>query len=287
MSRVAYVNGIYESIRQASVNIQDRGYQFADGVYEVCLVVNDAWWDRDGHIARLWRSLGTLSISPPMSERALQVVMSKVVRKNRLKNALVYLQITRGVASRNHPFPNDVPPSLVITARNYDFDKADIAARKGVSVITLDDTRWARVDIKSISLLPNVLAKQAAHAENAAEAMLIKNGVVTEGSSSNMWIVDDNGALITHPKSNDILGGITRETAILCAETLQIKVIERPFTVEEALQAREAFLTSATTLVTPIIKINSKKIADGESGDLTLRLRDAYIALNEREARKF
>ena len=222
-----------------------------------------------------------------MSEQALQAVMSKVVRKNRLKNALVYLQVTRGVAPRNHPFPGDVPPALVITARSYDFAKADAAAREGISVITQDDIRWARVDIKSVSLLPNVLAKQAAHAEGAAEAMLVKNGIVTEGSSSNMWIIDDDGALITHPKNNDILGGITRETAIRCAEELQIKVIERAFTVDEVINAREAFLTSATTLVTPIVKINAEKIADGAPGDLTLRLRDAYIALNEREAQVF
>lgn len=287
MPRIAYVNGRYEPISDAMVNIQDRGYQFADGIYEVCLVVDGAWWDRDGHIARLGRSLDMLSIAPPMSDAALQVVLSKVLRKNALRSALIYIQVTRGVAPRNHPFPGDLPSALVITARPYDFAKADKIARSGVAVITQDDIRWSRVDIKSISLLPNVLAKQAAHEQGAAEAMLVRDGLVTEGSSSNMWMIDQNGYLITHPANQQILGGITRATTIRCAEKLQLTVQERAFTVEEALAAKEVFLTSATTLVTPVTKINQKKIANGEPGGLTKRLRDTYIDLNKREAKVF
>ncbi len=280
MSRIAYVNGAYRLLSQAAVNIEDRGFQFADGVYEVCVVVDGKYWDLDGHIARFWRSLGTLSIRAPIGEAALGVVMQKVLRKNRLQDALVYIQATRGAAARNHPFPDAARPSLIVTARPIDMRQMEATARAGVRLISHPDIRWGRVDIKSVSLLPNVLAKQAAKASGALEAMLVKNGAVTEGASSNMWIIDAEGALVTHPLGTDILGGITRQTVIDCARTLQISVREKPFTVEEAKKAREVFLTSATNFVTPVISIDGEEISDGAPGALSLRLRDAYIAHN-------
>ena len=279
MPRIAYVNGQYVPISQAAVHIEDRGYQFADGIYEVCVVVDGHYWDMQGHLARLDRSLNELSMMAPMDHSALKVVMHEVVRRNRLKNALVYMQVTRGVAPRNHAFPPEgTPPSLVITARRLSPNKSNAKAQQGVAVITQPDIRWGRVDIKTVGLLPNALAKEAATKAGAYEALLVRDGYVTECSASNAWMVDESGAIITHPKGNAILGGITRQTTIACAEELQIKVIERRFTLEEALAAPEAFLTSATSFVTPIITIDGAKIGSGKPGPVALRLREAYKA---------
>jgi D-alanine transaminase len=277
MSRIAYVNGQYIRHSDAVIHVEDRGYQFADGIYEVCLVIDGDYWDMEGHLTRMERSLKELRIRPPMRRAALKVVMRELLKRNRLNNALVYMQVTRGVAKRNHAFPSDeVEPALILTAQRFDLDQSDARAERGVSVITHPDIRWRRVDIKTVGLLPNALAKQAATEAGAAEAWLIRDGFVTEGSSSNAWIVDEKGALITHPKTNDILGGITRETAMACAQALQIKVEERPFTVEEAQNASEAFMSSATSLVMPIVQIDGKKIGDGEPGPVAMRLREAY-----------
>jgi D-alanine transaminase len=277
MSRIAYVNGQYIRHSDAVIHVEDRGYQFADGIYEVCLVIDGDYWDMEGHLTRMERSLKELRIRPPMRRAALKVVMRELLKRNRLNNALVYMQVTRGVAKRNHAFPSDeVEPALILTAQRFDLDQSDARAERGVSVITHPDIRWRRVDIKTVGLLPNALAKQAATEAGAAEAWLIRDGFVTEGSSSNAWIVDEKGALITHPKTNDILGGITRETAMACAQALQIKVEERPFTVEEAQNASEAFMSSATSLVMPIVQIDGKKIGDGAPGPVAMRLREAY-----------
>lgn len=277
MPHVAYVNGQYVPHADAYVHIEDRGYQFADGIYEVCVVVNGRYWDMEGHLARMTRSLNELQMPAPMGMPALKVVMGEVVRRNRLQNALVYMQVTRGVAPRNHAFPTkEIPPALVITARRFDFNQSDAKAAKGVAVISQPDIRWGRVDIKTVGLLPNALAKNAAAKAGAYEAMLVRDGVVTECSASNAWIVDASGAIITHPKGNSILGGITRQTTIACAEELQIKVIERPFTLEEALAAPEAFLTSATSFVMPIVSIDGRQIGDGAPGPVARRLREAY-----------
>lgn len=278
MPRIAYVNGAYAPIEDAVVNIEDRGYQFADGIYEVVLHVAGKFWDLDGHLKRWARSLSELEIAEPMSEGALRIVISKLIEKNRLKDCMVYMQATRGVAPRNHPFPSaGAAPALVMTAKPIDLEKLNAKAEKGVSVITAPDIRWGRVDIKTVGLLPNCLAKEQAARKGAAEAWLVKNGKVTEGSSSNAWIVDDRGQLITHPLGEEILGGITRQTAIACAESLQIKVVERPFTVDEALKAREAFITSAMNLVTPVNTIDGKKIGGGAPGPVATRLRAAYF----------
>lgn len=279
MPHIAYVNGRYLPHADASVHIEDRGYQFADAIYEVCLVIDGKYWDLDGHLARMDRSLGELGMRAPMNRAALIVVMGELLRRNRLRDALVYIQATRGVAPRNHAFPpDDVAPALVMTARRFDLDESDAKAAQGGRVITHPDIRWGRVDIKTVSLLPNVLAKQAAKKAGAVEAWLVRDGKVTEGSSSNAWIVNKKGALITHPNGHEILGGITRETAIACAEALQIKVEERPFTVDEAKGASEAFLTSATNLVLPVVAIDGKPVGNGAPGPVALRLREAYKA---------
>lgn len=277
MSRIAYVNGRYVSMRNAVVHIEDRGYQFADGIYEVCTVVDGQLFDFDGHYARYERSLRELRMARPLGRGALQTAMRELLRRNRLSTALVYVQVTRGVAPRNHAFPIDgTPPAIVMTARRFSVNESDAKAAKGVKVITQPDIRWGRVDIKTVGLLPNALAKQAAAETGAAEAMLVRDGVVTECSSSNAWIVSDNGALITHPKGNQILGGITRETTIRCAEELQIKVEERPFTVDEARRAKEVFITSATSFVMPVVAIDDAVIGGGAPGPMAKRLRDAY-----------
>ena len=279
MPRIAYVNGAYLPIEQASVHIEDRGYQFADGIYEVVLRVGGKFWDLDGHLRRWARSLAELEIRAPMSEAALRIVIRKLVEKNRLGDCMIYMQATRGVASRNHPFPPpDTEPAFVMTAKPIDLEKLNAKASKGIAVVTRPDIRWGRVDIKTVGLLPNCLAKEAAAREGAAEAWLVKDGKVTEGSSSNAWIVNDQGQLITHPTGNEILGGITRQTAIACAESLQIRVLERAFTVEEALKAREAFITSAMNLVTPVIAIDGNTVGDGAPGPVAARLRAAYVS---------
>ncbi len=278
MPRIAYVNGAYTPLADAAVSIEDRGYQFADGIYEVVLYVAGRFWDIDGHLKRWARSLAELQIAAPMSEGALRIVIARLIEKNRLKDCAVYMQATRGVASRNHPFPPaDTAPALVMTAKPIDLEALNAKAAKGVAVITAPDIRWGRVDIKTVGLLPNCLAKEAAVRQSAAEAWLVKDGMVTEGSSSNAWIVDDRGQLITHPLGAEILGGITRQTAIACAESLQMKVVERAFTVDETRSAREAFITSAMNLVTPVIAIDGKKIGDGAPGPVAARLRAAYV----------
>lgn len=281
MPRIAYVNGAYVPLGDASVHIEDRGYQFADGIYEVVLRVGGRFWDLEGHLKRWARSLSELEIRAPISEAALRIVIAKLVEKNRLGDCMIYMQATRGVASRNHPFPAaDTAPALVLTAKPIDLEKLNARASKGVAVITRPDIRWGRVDIKTVGLLPNCLAKEAAVRENAVEAWLVKDGKVTEGSSSNAWIVDDKGQLITHPLGHEILGGITRQTAIACAESLQMKVVERAFTVDEALKAREAFITSAMNLVTPVIAIDGKKVGEGAPGPVATRLRARYVQHN-------
>lgn len=281
MARIAYVNGAYVPLADAEVNIEDRGYQLADGIYEVVLFIDGRFWDLDGHLARWSRSLSELSMTPPMSEQALRVVMKKLIVKNRLKDCYIYMQATRGVAPRNHAFPAPgTRPSIVMTAKSVDLAKLDASAAKGTSAITTPDIRWGRVDIKTVGLLPNALAKEKAKQAGALEAWLVRDGKVTEGSSSNAWIVDATGTLLTHPKGNEILGGITRETTIKVAEGFQIKVVERAFSIDEAYKAKEAFITSAMNLVTPITSIDGHKIGDGQPGPVAMRLRRGYADYN-------
>jgi D-alanine transaminase len=213
------------------------------------------------------------------------IVLGELLRRNRLKDALVYIQATRGVAPRNHVFPGaQIAPSLIATARAFDIHESDARAGKGLAVIAQPDLRWGRVDIKSVSLLPNILAREAAKKSGAAEAWLVRNGKVTEGAASNAWIVDKKGALVTHPLGHEILGGVTRETVIACAEELQIKVVERAFSLKEAKEAPEAFLTSATNLVAPVVRIDGAVIGHGAPGPVSLRLREAYKVRARRQA---
>ncbi len=278
MSRIAYVNGAYVPHNQASVHIEDRGYQFADGVYEVWAVRNGRLFDSEGHFRRLSRSLGELEIATPMADQSLSHVLREVVRKNRVKNGLVYLQITRGVAPRDHAFPKGIVPSIVITSKSMNTQLADKTAKIGIAVATMKDERWARCDIKSVSLLPNILAKQAAYEKGALEAWMVDDeGLITEGASSNAWIVTKEGVLTTRSLSSDILGGITRERVLALAAQRQLKVDERAFSASEACEAREAFITSAINMVTPVIKLDNQAIGEGKPGPLASALRKDYL----------
>lgn len=278
MSRVAYVNGRYRPWARASIHIEDRGFQFSDGVYEVCEVRGGRLVDEDRHLARLKRSLHKLRINPPKPLSALGVIMREIVRCNRIRDGLIYLQVTRGVAPRTHAFPTrQTEPTLIVTARSRD-PNARRRAEEGIAVITVPENRWAGVDIKTISLLPNVLAKQAAIEAGAAEAWFVgADGLINEGAASNAWIVSANGALVTSPTTAQILEGITRMVVVATAAGLGLVVEERRFTVAEALAAKEAFITSATTLVTPVIRIDDAAIGGGAPGKAATMLRQALL----------
>jgi len=275
MSRIAYVNGRYLPRRNAAVAIEDRGYQFADGVYEVCEVRAGALIDERRHMDRLQRSLDELRIAAPMPQAALAVVLRETVRRNRVNNGIVYLQITRGVARRDFAFPEPpVRPSLVVTARELDFAKNEVTAAEGIAVVTVPDNRWARVDIKSVSLLPNVLATQAAREQGAREAWFVDaDGFVTEGASSNAWIITANDRVITRPADFGILRGITRTVLLDVIAAHGLTLEERPFTLAEAHAAKEAFVTSASRIVMPVVRIDGQAIGAGRPGPLALALR--------------
>ena len=278
MSRIAYVNGRYVPHREASVHVEDRGYQFADGVYEVCEVRGGKLVDERRHMDRLERSLKELRIAMPMPRNALGLVLRETVSRNRVRDGIVYLQVTRGVARRDHAFPAaGTLPSVVVTAKNYDLEKNELAAADGVPVISVPDNRWERVDIKSVGLLPNVLAKQAAREAGAKEAWFVdQKGFVTEGSSTNAWIVTRDGAVVTRQADLGILRGITRTVVLEVIAEHGLKLEERPFTMEEAYAAREAFITSATQFVTPVVRIDGKPVGNGAPGLIASALRRDY-----------
>jgi D-alanine transaminase len=279
MTRTAYVNGRYLPFGQAAVHIEDRGFQFADGVYEYFAVLGGRLADAAGHFERLWRSLEALRIDRPMSEKALGVVLRETVRRNRVRDGAVYVQITRGVAPRDHAFPNPpVAPTLVVTAKPVDYAAAAARASRGVAVLTQPDLRWGRCDIKSTGLLPNALAKQAAREAGAYEAWLVDDlGLVTEGASTNAWIVDGQGVLRTRDTNANILRGVTRRTLLELAAEAGLAVSEQAFTVDEAKTAREAFITAASTFVLPVVSIDGASIGDGRPGPVATRLRDLYV----------
>jgi len=278
MSRIAYVNGRYLPRADASVSIDDRGLLFADGVYEVCEVREGRLVDERRHMARLDRSLRELQIDRPMSSAALGIVMRETVRRNRVRDGAVYVQVTRGVARRDFVFPLEgTRPALVVTAHGNNLAKLESAAAEGIAVITVPDIRWQRVDIKSLALLPNVLAKQTAREQGAREAWLVdKAGRITEGGSSSAWIVSRDGKLITHPLGNDILPGITRSVVIDAIKAQGLAFEERAFTVEEAYAAREAFVTSASQIVMPVVRIDGRPVGNGAPGLITSGLRRDY-----------
>jgi D-alanine transaminase len=278
MGRIAYVNGRYVAHGEAAVHIEDRGFQFADGVYEYFAIFGGRLADAAGHLERLWRSLSEIRIRPPMSEAALLIVMRETVRRNRVRDGAAYVQITRGTAPRDHAFPHpSTPPSVVVTAKSVDFAAEQAKADAGVAVITRPDNRWGRCDIKTVGLLPNALAKQAAREAGAYEAWLVDDlGFVTEGASTNAWIIDEDGALRTRDTNANILRGITRKTLIDLAAEAGVTISQRPFTVEEAKAAKEAFITAASTLVLPVTKIDGHQVGDGRPGPVGLKLRALY-----------
>jgi D-alanine transaminase len=276
MARVAYVNGRYVPHQDALVHIDDRGYQFADGVYEVIAVERGRLVDEGLHLRRLERSLAELKIAEAMPEAPLKAVMREVLRRNRVHDGTIYVQMTRGVAPRDHPFPRNARTQVVMTARRAKPANPKTSA-EGVRVITMPDLRWARCDIKSIALLPNVLGKQRAREAGAFEAWQVdRDGKVTEGTSTNAWIVTKAGEVVTRAATNAILNGVTRLGVIRVIEHAGLRFVERPFSVAEAKEAREAFLTSTTSYVTPVVRVDDSVVGDGKPGRLARELGNFY-----------
>jgi D-alanine transaminase len=278
MSRIAYVAGQYLAHRQAAVHIEDRGYQFADGVYEVIAVARGHLIDEAPHLARLHRSLAELRIAAPLGDAALKIVVREIIRRNGVDTGIVYLQVTRGAAPREHAFPKAARPTLVVTARRSRPPDPRLG-EAGIAVITIPDIRWQRCDIKSVALVANVLGKQAARERGVYEAWLVdRSGRVTEGTSTNAWIVTEDDAVVTRAADTAILNGVTRLAILDIIRREGYRLIERPFTVAEAKAAREAFLTSTTATLLPVVRIDDTPVGEGKPGLLCRKLRAAYIA---------
>ena len=279
MPRIAYVNGLYTPKRDAAVSIEDRGYLFADAVYEVWSIFDGRLADLDGHLNRLERSLRELQINMPMPRQSLLVVLNEVVRRNHIREGMVYLQVSRGVAPRDHVFPgDDVKPAVVITAKPVDREAAARKAEAGVKAITVPDIRWGRCDIKTVGLLPNVLAKQQAKEQGAAEVIFVdRDGFVTEGGSTNVYIVGDDNLIRTRPLTANILPGVTRLNLFKIIEREGFQIKEEAFTVEQLKAAREVFVTAATSLVLPVVTVDGTQIGNGAPGLIASSLRELYI----------
>ncbi len=283
MPRDAYVNGRYVPHARACVHVEDRAYQFADGVYEVIAVHGGRLVDEDPHLDRLDRSLAALRIAWPMARAALRSVMRELIRRNGVADGSLYLQVSRGVAPRDHAFPKAAPRPAVVMTTRHARTPSPALLEKGAAVITIPDIRWQRCDIKSVALLPNVLGKQQAVEAGAYEAWQVAaDGTVTEGTSTNAWIVNDRGELVTRKADQAILSGITRLAVARIAVEAQIRLVERPFTVQEARRAREAFLTSTTSFVLPVTAIDGAPVGDGRPGPVATRLRELYRRYMER-----
>ena len=278
MSRIVYVNGSYRRYGEASVHVEDRGLQFADSVYEVIEVYRDQLVDPTRHLDRLNRSMRELSIPAPMTRGALVHIIRQIVRRNRVREGIVYLQVTRGTAPRDFPFTGKgLTPNLICLARSFPRGARDIVAASGISVQTMPDIRWGRCDIKTVMLLPAVLAKEHAEQAGASEAWLVDSeGWITEGASSNAWIVNYDGELQTRSLSWELLPGITRRTAIDVAGELGIRVIEQAFSPQDAYTAKEAFNTSASATIMPVIRVDDRTIGSGKPGPLTRKIREAF-----------
>jgi len=278
MSRIAYVNGRYVPHTDATVSVEDRGFQFADGIYEVISIYNGHYVDEIPHLDRWDRSLAALSLPPAMPRVAMRQAMARMIRRNRVRDGILYMQLTRGTARRDAPFPTrSTRPSFVMTARNQNLP-AVAQVEAGGSLLSVPEIRWKRCDVKSVALLPNVLAKQKAREHGASEALFVRDedGIVTEGGSTNAFMVSAEGTLVTHPTGNAILGGITRDRVLQLARASGLTVEERPFTLEEAKSAREVFITSTTMAVMPIVQIDNAVIANGQSGSNSLNLHRLY-----------
>ncbi|WP_421783483.1 D-amino-acid transaminase [Kiloniella litopenaei] len=281
MSRTVYVNGSYLPEEDAKVSVFDRGFLFADGVYEVSTVLEGRLIDNQAHLVRLQRSLDELQMTSPVSMDDIVTIQNELIKQNGLKEGGLYLQITRGAADRDFAFPKDATPSLVMFTQEKNLLNSP-AAERGLSVISVPDIRWQRRDIKTVGLLAPALAKQAAVVAGADDAWMYEDGFVTEGSSNNAYIITKEGKIITRHLGNEILHGITRRAVLSLANEADMEVEERPFTLDEVRNAAEAFVTSATTFVTPVVSLDGEKIGDGKPGALTKRLRQLYIeqALN-------
>lgn len=269
MPAVAYVNGRYGPIAEAAIHVEDRGFQFADSIYEVVAFLNGRFLDWDKHLWRLRRGLAALMIEGVAGDAALGVIAQRLLRQCRSPDGLLYMQISRGASRRDHGFPNDALPTLVMTARRFDFRPRISQLQAGVTAISLPDQRWARSDLKTTGLLPAVLAKQEAKASGAFEAIFVRDGYVTEGGSTNIYMVDSERRIITHPLSARILPGIARESLIARAAEGQFQLIERPFTLDEAMSAEELFLSSTTAPILPIVQLDGRQIREGRPGPVS------------------
>ena len=270
----AYINNKFVSFKNAKIHIEDRGLQFADSVYEVIAVLNGNLIDLDFHLKRLRYSLKELKISYKINKLVFKNIFDKLLSKNKISNGIIYLQITRGVQYREHKYKNKLIPTLIIYSRNKKFNLPG-KNFKGVNTITFEDLRWKRRDIKTVNLLPNIIAANKAKQKNAYEAILLQDGKVTEGTSSNIWIIKKNN-LITHPANSDILKGVTRTSLLKIIKKTSLKLVEKSFTHKQLLEADEVFLTSSGSFITPILKIDKKKINKGKIGNITLKLAKMY-----------
>ncbi len=278
MSRIVYVNGEYLPEDQATVSVFDRGFLFADGVYEVSSVLHGRLVDNAGHLARLHRSLKELEMAAPVSDAEIEAIQKALIERNDVQQGLVYLQVTRGVADRDFAYPEGVQPTLVMFTQSKNLLQ-NPQAERGLRVITTEDIRWKRRDIKTVGLLAPSMAKMIAKRAGADDAWLVEEGKVTEGSSNNAYIVTRDGTLVTRQLGNEILAGITRKAVLELARTSDLKIQEGAFTVPEALDAAEAFITSATTFVMPVVNIDGQPVGDGCPGPVTRRLRELYISM--------
>lgn len=278
MSRIVYVNGEYVPEEDAKISVFDRGFLFADGVYEVSSVVNRKLVDNPAHLARLTRSMNELKMTPPCAPEEIEAIQLRLIEENDLNEGLVYLQVTRGAADRDFAFPTDATPSLVMFTQDKKVT-SNAVAEKGISVITVPDIRWKRRDIKTVGLLPASMAKQTALDAGAGDAWFVEDGVVNEGSSNNAFIVTHDGKIITRHLGTEILHGITRKAVMAMAAEENLEVEERAFTPEEAYEAREAFSTSASAFVMPVVKIDGHVLGNGVPGPVAEKLRAKYIEM--------
>ena len=277
MDSIAYVNGSFVPLSEAKVSILDRGFLFADGIYEVSAVLGGKLVDNASHLARLERSVGEIALPLPESIERIIEIQKELISRNKLENGLVYIEVTRGAdKGRDFAFPKGVKPTLIMFTSVKDIVNAE-SGRKGIAVITVPDIRWARRDIKSVALLAQVLAKQAAAEAGAGEAWMIEDGKVTEGGSSSAFILTQDDVIVTRQNGSEILPGCTRKAVVKLAEERQLRVEERPFSVDEALKAKEAFITSASLFVQPVVSIDGKTVANGKPGPMAIRLREIYV----------
>jgi D-alanine transaminase len=277
LDSIAYVNGTFVLLSEAKVSVLDRGFLFADGIYEVSAVLDGKLVDNDSHLARLERSVGEIKLPLPETIERIKQIQHELITRNQLRDGLVYIQVTRGAdKGRDFAFPKGVRPTLMMFTSVKDIVNA-ASAKTGIGVITVPDIRWTRRDIKSVALLAQVLAKQAAAEAGCGEAWMIEDGKVTEGGSSSAFILTQDDVLVTRQNSSSILPGCTRKAVVKLAEERQLRVEERAFTIEEALKAKEAFITSASLFVQPVVKIDDKTVADGKPGPMATRLREIYI----------